>query len=581
MRRFILSSLAVALCISAAGFSADQPGIVWKPWSDSVFAEAKSEHRFVLLDLGTLWCHWCHVMDEVTYGDPGVIDLVRKRYIAVRVDADSRPDLSNRYEDYGWPATIVFNSDGEEIVKRRGYLPPRQMASILRAIIDDPTPGPSVGKEVPLIPGTQSTLANDARNELRQILVERYDSRNRGWGTKQKFLDADIIEYSMNEAQRGDERFQRMARETLSAELQLMDPAWGGVYQYSTDGDWWHPHFEKIMQRQADDLRIYANAYALWHEKTFLSAAQRIRGFLMDFLTSSEGAFYTSQDADLIPGQHGGKYFQLSDAARRKKGLPHVDIHIYSRENGWAIRALATLGAVSEEQQVLADAIRAANWIGANRALPGGGFRHDEKDAAGPYLGDTLSMGHAFLTLYACTADRVWLEKAEEAANFVAANFKGDLGYVSTAKEGAVKSKPQFDENVGLARFVNLLFHYSGKSAYREIAEHAIRFLATPHAADHRGFLIAGLLLADRELSSPPQHLTVVGGKNDPAAQALFAAAIKQPGTYKRIEWWDEREGPLPNADVEYPALGTAAAFRCTEHSCSPPVYLPEQLTQK
>jgi uncharacterized protein len=75
--------------------------IEWRPWSDSVFAEAKQEGRFVLLDLGTGWCHWCHVMEEVTYRDPAVIELIRKRYIAVRVDADSRPDLSNRYEDYG------------------------------------------------------------------------------------------------------------------------------------------------------------------------------------------------------------------------------------------------------------------------------------------------------------------------------------------------------------------------------------------------------------------------------------------------------------------------------------------------
>jgi uncharacterized protein YyaL (SSP411 family) len=582
MRRMILNSLAVALCSSASGFAADQSVIVWKPWSDSVFAEAKSEQRFVLLDLGTVWCHWCHVMDEVTYRDPGVIDLVRKRYIAVRVDADSRPDLSNRYEDYGWPATIVFNADGEEIVKRRGYLPPRSMASMLQAIIDDPTPGPSVGKEVPLTPGTESALANDTRNELRQILVGRYDSSNRGWGTMQKFLDADIIECSMNEAQRGDERFEHMARETLSAELQLMDPVWGGVYQYSTDGDWRHPHFEKIMQRQADDLRIYAIAYGLWHDKIFVSAAQRIRGFLREFLVSPEGAFYTSQDADLIPGRHGGDYFQLSDAERRKKGIPRVDVHIYSRENGWAIRALAMLGAVSDERQALAEAIRAANWICANRELPRGGFRHDEMDVAGPYLGDTLSMGRAFLTLYACTADRAWLKRAEDAADFVDANFKDDLGYVSTAVKGALKSKPQFDENVGLARFANLLFHCSGKTGYRELAEHAMRFLAAPHAADHRGFLIAGLLLADRELGSPPQHLTVVGGKDDPAAQALFEAAIKLPGTYRRIEWWDKREGPLPNADVEYPTLGRAAAFRCTDNSCSPPIYLPERLmTQK
>lgn len=79
---------------------------------------------------------------------------------------------------------------------------------------------------------------------------------------------------------RGDKDFERRARETLAAQLDLMDPVWGGVYQYSTDGDWQHPHFEKIMQMQAEDLRIYPEAYALWHDKTYLQAANQIRGYL-------------------------------------------------------------------------------------------------------------------------------------------------------------------------------------------------------------------------------------------------------------------------------------------------------------
>ncbi len=83
-------------------------------------------------------------MDEKTYHDPAVIKLLNERYICVRVDQDSRPDISNKYEDYGWPATIVFDATGGEIVKRQGYLPPAQMASMLQAIMDDPTPGPSV-----------------------------------------------------------------------------------------------------------------------------------------------------------------------------------------------------------------------------------------------------------------------------------------------------------------------------------------------------------------------------------------------------------------------------------------------------
>src|SRR5260370_33382017 len=134
----LLLLLILVLPLNAA------PKIQWVSWSDDVFARAKKENRFVLLDLEAVWCHWCHVMDEMSYSDPDVISLIGQRYIAVRVDQDSRPDISNRYEDYGWPATVVFNTDGSEIVKRQGYIPPRPMARMLRAVIDAPTPGPSV-----------------------------------------------------------------------------------------------------------------------------------------------------------------------------------------------------------------------------------------------------------------------------------------------------------------------------------------------------------------------------------------------------------------------------------------------------
>src|SRR6202521_1886274 len=176
-----LSMLFAWLLLPFTCAFAEQEAITWHPWSDSVFAQAKSEGRFVLLDLGTVWCHWCHVMEKVTYRDSAVIDLVGKNYLAVRVDADARPDLSNRYEDYGWPATIVFNSDGSEIVKRRGFLPPNQIASILQAIIDDSTPGPSVVSEPALVPGKETTLGTDRRNELCQNLIDGYDNTNRGW----------------------------------------------------------------------------------------------------------------------------------------------------------------------------------------------------------------------------------------------------------------------------------------------------------------------------------------------------------------------------------------------------------------
>src|SRR5258707_14394833 len=97
--------LAPLLCLNQV--SAEQ--IRWEPWSDLVFSQAAQQGRFVLLDLGTGWCHWCHVMEDVTYSDPAGIELIRKRYLAVRVDADGRPDLANLSAHRGCHAMAVVD----------------------------------------------------------------------------------------------------------------------------------------------------------------------------------------------------------------------------------------------------------------------------------------------------------------------------------------------------------------------------------------------------------------------------------------------------------------------------------------
>jgi uncharacterized protein YyaL (SSP411 family) len=580
MRHLLLSLLVVCCAFPLhAAPPASQPAITWEKWSDDIFERAKREKKFVLLDLEAVWCHWCHVMDETTYHDEAVLKLMRERYIAVRVDQDSRPDLSNRYEDYGWPATIVFAADGSEIVKRQGYLPPRQMASMLKAIIDDPTPGPSIRPVEPIVAAAGAALPAALREQLVAQVREAYDHNNGGWGLGggHKFIDADVIEFCLAS---GDTKLAAMARQTLAAGRKLIDPAWGGVHQYSTDGDWDHPHFEKIMSYQADDLRTYARASVALSEPAFLKSAQEIHRYLRTILMSPEGAFYTSQDADLVPGQHSAEYFALPDAMRRKLGVPRVDTHVYARENGWAIEALVALYGVTGDEAPLAEAVRAAEWIIAHRSLDGGGFRHDERDAAaGPYLGDTLAMGRAFLALHTATAQRTWLTRAEAAATFIAAKFgSGAAGYATAAGPGPHAPLLQIDENVSLARFANLLYAYSGKAEYRAIAERAMKYLASPQVAGKRRWMVGGILLADRELATEPLHLVVVGKKGDPTAAALYRAALTFPSGYKRVEWYDRGEGPLARMDVEYPELGIPAAFLCTGGACSSPMFTVEKI---
>ena len=581
MNRLLIAA-AMACCAARAGGAG---AIAWEPWSDGAFARAAREHRFVIMDLEAVWCHWCHVMDETTYRDPKVIALIGERYVAVRVDQDSRPDLANRYEDYGWPATIVFAADGSEIVRRRGYLDPAEMASMLQAVIDDPSPGPSVTSERGARPAPDAPAGDALDAALAARLLAGYDRAAGGWRGDHKFLDADNVEYCLRAAARGDREAAAVARDMLRLQGQLFDPAWGGVYQYSAAGDWVHPHFEKIMAIQADNLRIYALASEQWPDWGYQAAAGEIRRYLGDFLRGPDGAFFTSQDADLVPGQHAGDYFQLDDKGRRARGIPRVDTHRYARENGWAIGALCALSGATGDAAPLGEAARAAAWVVAHRALPGGGFRHDETDAAGPFLGDTLAMGAAFLALHQATGEAAWLARAEAAADFIRAHFArgAEPGFASsdTTVHSFPAPMPQFDESVALARFANLLGRSTGRPQDHALAESSLRWALAPGASGRRGPFVGGLLLADEELRAEPLHVTVVGRKADPAARALFAAALRAPTAYRLIEWWDRQEGPPPRGESIFPDLDRSAAYLCANGACSSPIYDARALAQR
>jgi uncharacterized protein len=195
MKTLVCTSLVLALIsistsngAAAQEHSSAKQQLNWQAWSNQEFAYAKREHRFVLLDLEAVWCHWCHVMDANTYSNPAVIKLLRSHYIVVKADQDSRPDLSTRYEDFGWPATIVFDAAGHEIVKRQGYLAPDEMASMLQAIIDDPSPGPSVQAAAKLTIPANAILAAGVRTKLTQNYLAGYDPKIRKLGDRSKIF---------------------------------------------------------------------------------------------------------------------------------------------------------------------------------------------------------------------------------------------------------------------------------------------------------------------------------------------------------------------------------------------------------
>ncbi len=131
----------------------------------------------------------------------------------------------------------MFAPDGSEIVKRRGYINPRFMASMLQAIIDDPSPGPSVISQVSVNPSSTSSLTSQQKEILLLRYFDLFDAENGGWGFIHKFINADAMDYALSHAKRGDKVYEFMAHHTLHSALKLIDPVWGGVYQYSDQLD--------------------------------------------------------------------------------------------------------------------------------------------------------------------------------------------------------------------------------------------------------------------------------------------------------------------------------------------------------
>ena len=530
--------------------------------------------------MAAVWCHWCHVMEGTTYRDPAIQKTILEKFIPVRVDQDADPELSYRYEDWGWPATIMLDKDGNEIFKRRGYIPPDLFAKLLAAVIADPSALPSVDKASEVVPSTTG-LGPDRRGKIEAALLQGYDKVHGGFGEAQHFIHADTIEWALERSRTlkrntDTDVWKDVAARTLGGAARIIDPVWGGMFQYSDKMDWSGPHFEKLLNIQRDAMRSYVLAYEIGHDPADLQAARNIGRWLMDFMRSPSGAFYTSQDADVASGEHGAVFYAKNDSERRDGAQPPIDMNSYARENGWAVASLTTLYDATGDRKLLDAAQRAFDWTVANRRAPNGGFGHSRAADDDAHLGDSLAMAEAAMALYRSTAERRYLAQAIQYAAVIARDDRDPAGgYMVRAPEPGAKgvlAKPvkQIDENVAVVRLFNLLARNTGNQAFRDDAEHGMRYLLQLAAND---LVVPGALLADRELGREPAHVTIVGRKDDPQAQALYAAARTFPTRYLRIEWLDQREGPLLAADVEYPEMPQAAAFACANGTCSLPVF--------
>jgi uncharacterized protein YyaL (SSP411 family) len=536
----------------------------WSEWSEATFARAASEKKFVVVSLQSWWCRWCHVMNRETWSNAEVRGILKDKFIPVYVDQDSRPDISQRYERWGWPATIIFGPDGTEIAKLRGFYSPQYFIPVLTATIEDPSPveypdagGPERGR-------TLATGLSDAqRDEILGFIDKAWDDEHGGW-SKSKFVGGPMLAWALQRARGGDKENEARIKKTLTLMATTMiDKDVGAMNQVNLKTDWSEPAREFPMFAQEAALTAYARAAVMFGDPAYRQAADRIYGFLKNTMATPGGGFYASMG--------------LSE------GEPGVDKRQYARETAQAISGLLAYYDATGVVEARDLAISGARWALANRALSGGGFRHAEQDKGGPYLADNVEMAKALLALHRSTGEREWLTQAQATADFIALTFVDPAtgGFVvSASPEARQLTKPvkQREDNVTAVRMFSLLSSYTGESRYREIAEAGMGFLTSPPILDAFGFL-PDVLLAEDELRNEPVHVTIVGAKDDPRSAALYKAALAYPLPNKRAEWWDKREGKLANIDVDYPDYPDGpAAFACTSTFCSYPVTEPNEI---
>ncbi len=547
-------------------------GIAWVSFDKDIFANAKAQKKLVLLDLKANWCHWCHVMDDSTYSNKEVIDYLNEHYISAEADQDKRPDLANKYRDYGWPATIIFDANGNEIVKRSGYLSPKNFLRLLKAVVADPSPEEESFNYAALQPDS-SSFAQHGYTELLKKFNESLDYKLGGFDFYQKYVDYDTYEYGLHHAKQDSALNHWVQASITNSANGIFDEVWGGVYQYSTNSDWHHEHFEKLLSVQSRYIKMYCWYYKTYHQQWALQKAEKIAEYCNRFLKAESGGFYNAQDADVVQGKHSGEYFKLTNEQRLKVGMPAIDKNIFTNVNAQLSDALVVLWASSGKQEYLTTASATINYLEQHAGLPEGGFRHTEKDYNGIVsLSDNLYMAMALNTLYRATADKNYLKKLTKLATFIDEHYSTKYGaYLSYYGNTGLAAEPVISENINLCRFFNLYSHVSGYKTYKTKAEKIFSFLTTPAIVDKLS-TEPGILTAYDELSKEPLTATFLIYKKNEDAESSLRETIAYPDFYfLNNTYFSQDQVPADKKDM-FSSFDSNVLFFCTSSYCSMPI---------
>jgi len=306
--------------------SAMHQPIQWHEWGAEAFATAQRENKPILLDIGAVWCHWCHVMDRESYDNPEIAEIVNQHFIAVKVDRDERPDIDSRYQvavssisgQGGWPLTAFLTPDGKPFYGGT-YFPPddhygrpsfkRVLLSISNAyheknddVIEQASLVEGAISHAESFAGKSADFSPTVIEAIVQSALKMYDPQNGGFGSAPKFPHSAVLDLLIDHYVRsGDENLRDVFVTTLEkmARGGVYDQLAGGFHRYSVDERWMVPHFEKMCYDNSELLKNYVHAYQATGSEFFAAVARDIIRWMDEWLSDRNHAgFYASQDAD-------------------------------------------------------------------------------------------------------------------------------------------------------------------------------------------------------------------------------------------------------------------------------------------
>src|SRR5712671_144654 len=324
--------------------SAMHQPIQWHEWGEEAFAAAKRDNKPILLDIGAVWCHWCHVMDRESYDDPEVAKIVNERFVAVKVDRDERPDIDSRYQvavsaisgQGGWPLTAFLTPEGKPFYGGT-YFPPdenygrpsfkRVLSSIADAyhqkngdVTDQAKMVEAAISQAESFAGSSGEFSPKVIDAIVEAARQMFDPQNGGFGNAPKFPHPAVLDLLIDQyARSGDEKLREVFVPTLEkmARGGVYDQLAGGFHRYSVDERWIVPHFEKMCYDNSELLKNYVHGWQATGDEFFAGVARDIVRWVDEWLSDRDrGGFYASQDADYSMDDDGDYFTWTVDEAK-------------------------------------------------------------------------------------------------------------------------------------------------------------------------------------------------------------------------------------------------------------------------